>query len=657
MKKQIKQQALFSEKKSADYFDALCESLKVELFSAWPDAFGDSLYQWASTSGNNPIRTLSLFSGLGGLDIAFHDAGFDVLTLLEIDARFAKTLEANVGAKQYLGDAEVLCMDVREFNPPDMHIDFIIGGPPCQSFSAAARRASGVTGINDHRGVLFREYARIIKALGPRGFLFENVAGITSANNGKAWIDIKNAFKEVGYNVYYRILDAADFGVPQHRERMFIVGVQNKAGKFLFPRPSHGPDSRANRPFYNAGIATRSTNDSNSMGEVDTVGGRYAGLLEQIPPGLNYSFFTEKMGHPNPVFSWRSKFSDFLYKADPETPTRTLKAQGGKYTGPFHWDNRPFSIAELKRIQTLPDRYKICGGKQVSIHQIGNSVPPQLGRILALSVLQQVFDISPPSPLDYLDIGESLGFRSRKRLLTSRYRDKATEAIKKNGNGSTVLAEDRKYNAFLSQSFDFSEVSESSEANLRINFSCSDSTWRIHASAKGVHPRKKTFEFRLKPSSNRDWSLPVSEVVISGNSFTQEAYTGGWKAFETELILQNIKADIVQLCGYYQYEPAMRLQCKMTWSEPPSEWGIVQLVSEGIGVRSTFKLKELAKAWNVPASSIISNCIFLKSLGFEVRNSATNPEIPSNAFLIPYAFPTLNPKSVQLRKHLLAAEN
>jgi DNA (cytosine-5)-methyltransferase 1 len=92
------------------------------------------------------------------LDIAFHDAGFEVSTLLEIDERFVKTLNANVGFNRYLGNATVLGMDVREFDPSKLSVDFIIGGPPCQSFSAAARRASGVTGINDDRGVLFREY-------------------------------------------------------------------------------------------------------------------------------------------------------------------------------------------------------------------------------------------------------------------------------------------------------------------------------------------------------------------------------------------------------------------------------------------------------------------------------------------------------------------
>jgi DNA (cytosine-5)-methyltransferase 1 len=160
-----------------------------------------------------------------------------------------------------------------------------------------------------------------------------------------------------------------------------------------------------------------------------SIGGRFGHLLKEIPPGLNYSFFTEKMGHPSPIFSWRSKFSDFLYKADPAAPIRTLKAQGGQYTGPFHWDSRVFSVAELKRLQTFPDSYDVVGGRQIAIHQIGNSVPPQLARILAVSVLNQIFDIALPVALPLLETHERLSFRRHKRNLTTSYRAKARGAI------------------------------------------------------------------------------------------------------------------------------------------------------------------------------------------------------------------------------------
>ena len=288
---------------------------------AWPDRFGD----WVGETMSQPIRTLSLFSGAGGLDIGFHQAGFHAVEMVEIEERFAATLHANCGDDRFFGAARPLCRDVREYVPPiKERIDFIIGGPPCQTFSAAGRRAGGVVGTADERGQLFMTYVSLLKKLKPRGFLFENVAGITGANGGRDWLEICEAFRSAGYRVTYRVLDAADFGVPQHRERMFIVGTRDV--EFAFPRPTHGPDSLAALPHYSAGIAVSDAPQDEYEGPVG-VNGRYGNLLAEIPPGLNYSYFTEKLGHPRPVFAWRSKFSDFLYKADPDRPVRTIKAR------------------------------------------------------------------------------------------------------------------------------------------------------------------------------------------------------------------------------------------------------------------------------------------------------------------------------------------
>lgn len=356
-------------------FTAFCEALGVELGQNWQGSFGVGLKAWSRGAMRKPIRTLSLFSGAGGLDIGFHDAGFEIIEQVEIEDKFVATLRANSGHGKYLSESKVESTDIREFHPPSsLKVDFIIGGPPCQTFSAAGRRAAGVQGMNDQRGTLFEEYVRLLKQLKPTGFLFENVYGITGAEDGKAWKAICAAFAGAGYTISHRVLDAADYGVPQHRERMIIVGTRGKP--FKFPRPTHGPDSVDGLPHVTAADALAGVLKTKEEIK-SSIGGRFGHLLKEIPPGLNYSFFTEKMGHPSPIFSWRSKFSDFLYKADPAAPIRTLKAQGGQYTGPFHWDSRVFSVAELKRLQTFPDNYEVVGGRQIAIHQIGNSVPPQ----------------------------------------------------------------------------------------------------------------------------------------------------------------------------------------------------------------------------------------------------------------------------------------
>ena len=424
----MKQASLFNsleEHQSADsWFSEALDFLNIQETPGWPDHFGDSFRAWLNKKAINPIKTLSLFSGGGGLDIAFHDMGFDIRECVEIENKFTETLKANSQKGKKLSDTLITSIDIREYEPKVKEIDFIIGGPPCQSFSAAGARAAGVKGIDDQRGTLFEEYVRILKQLNPKGFLFENVYRIVGAQDGKPWELIQKAFQDAGYQLFWRIIDAADYGVPQHRERLIIVGV--KVGQFLFPYPTHGPDSLDRRPFYNARMAVNGLETSN--GQIG-LGGRHGHLLNDIPPGLNYSFYTEKLGHPQPIFGWRSKFSDYLYKADPEVPVRTIKAQGGQYTGPFSWENRPFTLAELKRLQTFPDDYLISGNRQIAIMQLGNSVPPQLGRIFAVSILNQIFNMELPFSIKYMPQLMLLGFRTRKAALTKIYAQKAKEAI------------------------------------------------------------------------------------------------------------------------------------------------------------------------------------------------------------------------------------
>ena len=233
----------------------VCRALEIgPLTAGWPDHFASSLREELAIRKARPIRALSLFTGAGGLDLGFHDAGFELAEMVEIDRRCVTALQANCGAGRLLGGATARCLDVRQFEPSrSSGYEFILGGPPCQSFSAAGRRASGVPGINDARGTLFAEYVRILTAVRPAGFLFENVYGITGANNGAAWRDIQEAFRAAGYRLFCRILDTADYGVPQHRERLIIVGVRE--GEFRFPRRLMAPTPDLGGPTSAHGTA------------------------------------------------------------------------------------------------------------------------------------------------------------------------------------------------------------------------------------------------------------------------------------------------------------------------------------------------------------------------------------------------------------------
>ena len=613
----------------------------------WPDRFGNALEQWACRSRLERIPTLSLFSGAGGLDIGFMQAGFDIKVAVELEEKFTTTLKSNAGSNSRYGDTEILTIDIRDYNPSrGDQIEFIIGGPPCQTFSAAGRRAGGVIGTSDETGALFKEYVRLLEAIEPQGFLFENVYGITGAGKGKAWKEIQSAFEKIGYKISFRILDSADYGVPQHRERLFIVGLRQ--GSFEFPKPIFGPDAPGEPTYFSAQDALIRVPPSSPEDSM-SVGGRYGHLLEAIPPGLNYSFYTEKLGHPNPVFSWRSKFSDFLYKADPEVPVRTIKARGGLYTGPFHWDNRPFTVAELKRLQTFPDDYHLAGGRQAAIEQIGNSVPPQTARILALSILRQVFGVDEPVRLPTLPPDAQLGFRRRKRERTTQYAEKAALAIGSwESTEGESLPRENSYRGVLSETFGWTETQDES-LGAAVYVNRKDSSWEI--SLSGAEQRGSGFEIEIRGTSGNDWGIQPAVVKLKGQSLNKATYTSAWKAFERELINQGLKGDLVQLCGYYQYQPSMSARLFLENGRTPNSWKIVQSVVSGVAVRQSLPLHSMAELWKVSQSDAGKAMLFLRDLGYEVRNHNTNPQIPPGSYLIPYVFPTLNPMSVQLRKN------
>ncbi|BCC10487.1 TPA: DNA cytosine methyltransferase [Bacillus cereus] len=646
----------------SDFYTTIQKGLGVSFTENWIEEFRNKLRENQS-SAPEKIKVLSLFSGGGGLDIGFDDLGFEIIEAVEIDKNCAITLKENISNGNLNPNCIINSIDIREYNPVHLKglINFIIGGPPCQTFSAAGRRASGVLGTSDERGTLFEEYVRILKLLEPEGFLFENVSGILGAEKGESWRLIQEAFAEVGYKLHYRVLDSADYGVPQFRERLIIIGTKNKS--YLFPRPTHGPDSIGKLKYFSAHEAIQNViSDEEELSR--RVTGRYGHLLDDIPPGLNYSYFTEKMGHPNPIFAWRSKFSDFLYKADPDMPVRTLKAQGGQYTGPFHWKNRPFTIAELKRLQTFPDNYKFNTGRSPSIKQIGNSVPPQLARILALSVAEQLFNIKLPIYIDTLQENEQLGFKSRKSARTKMYMNRAAEYIKKykEQNGTEKKKDfipDRYYSAMINtNNFTFSEYNSEKvnvEYGEKVNVQVKNSTSTLDIY---VYKNELTSDFtiELKPLG-QGWDIKYETIRLMGENLDSIHFISVWKALDYELQINNVKADLVQLHGYYQYKSSFYCQMFHSNVNISKEWDIVSKVLSDTEQAELKSEIQLAEEWITPKSTILHYANFLRKLGFEVRNTNTNPQIPRNHFLIPYKFPTLTPLSVQLQKKLGGISN
>ena len=476
--------------------------------------------------------------------------------------------------------------------------------------------------------------------------MFENVYGITGAQSGKAWELIKNEFSNAGYKINYRILNTADYGVPQFRERMIIVGV--KEGNYYFPRPTHGPDSRSNRPYYSAQHALQNVPIDEDISKLK-VNGRHGYLLYDIPPGLNYSFYTEKMGHPKPLFSWRSKFSDYLYKADPDKPVRTIKAQAGQYTGPLHWENRYLTINEFKRLQSFPDSYRLYGNRQKVLHQIGNSVPPQFSRILALSILNQVFHITLPFKIDYLSDSEVLTFRKRKSLLTEEYLNKAKKAVPRNNNNLFFLDSKQKFT--ISVTPDFKTIINQNEGEEVIIHSENKNLVFCLGNTSKIKP---FYEIEIIPTVLKNWNILYDKIILRSYLYDVWSYTLCWKAFEYFLKSNKIKDDIVQLNGYYQYKPAIDFELNINEHNilNNEKWLFILKVIKTKPIRKILTYNDFSYFLNVKEESIDSIAILLKNLGYEIRNHNTNPQIKEGHILLPYLFPTLTNLSVQLRKKL-----
>lgn len=616
---------------------------------AWADRLGERLQEHAASNGIS-IPAISLFSGAGGLDIGFHDAGFDIQHAVEIERSFSCSIAENVGPGKYFGpNTQVHSIDIKEFDASNISAEFIIGGPPCQSFSAAGARAMGVAGTKDARGNLFEEYVRVLRQVKPRGFLFENVYRLLGANGGDDWNRIRKAFKSAGYTLYHRVLDTADYGVAQHRERLIVVGIENSIAdevKFRFPRPTHGPDSLHGIPHFSAFSAVE---DVDELHLVSGLKGRYGHLLNEIPPGLNYSYFTEKMGHPSPIFAWRSKFSDFLYKADPSSPVRTIKAQGGQYTGPFHWDNRPFSVRELKRLQSFPDSYQLVGKRQKVVHQIGNSVPPQFARTLAISVLQQVFKLPIPLSLSYVGTNEAFSFRQRKRARTDTYRSAAADGLMSTPRSPEAGIQNLAFSFDVKANFEFN-LHEGGKQHLTSRLE--SGIWRIDAGLISVKPENVPIKIVLRPK--RDWIIPARSIEMTHGSSSLWDYVSLWKALDYLLSRYKLKADLVQLFGYYQYPSGVLCSdYSVRLSDVPESTSIfIRNVLSGSMVAQPYTCEEFGINFGIDTTEIPNILKTLKRAGYEVRSSRTNQAFETGSYMIPYLFPTLTPLSVQLNKDL-----
>ena len=189
--------------------------------------------------GVQMYSTIELFAGAGGLALGVEKAGFEPLALIELNKDACNTLQKNRPGWNVICDdiANISKLDLKEyFDIPEGGLDFLSGGAPCQSFSYAGKRL----GLEDTRGTLFYHYAVFLQKLQPKVFLFENVRGLLSHDHGRTYKTILNVFTHTGYTIQKSVLNAWDYGVPQKRERLIMVGIRNDLVdkvKFSFPKP------------------------------------------------------------------------------------------------------------------------------------------------------------------------------------------------------------------------------------------------------------------------------------------------------------------------------------------------------------------------------------------------------------------------------------
>jgi DNA (cytosine-5)-methyltransferase 1 len=352
------------------------------------------------------LPSVSLFSGILGIELGLERAGFECRLALDQDEHAKEVVEAN---RAHLKDFPYLAADVNVVSPEDVlresnlavgETALLAGGPPCQPFSKSGLRL----GTLDERGSLFKRYLEYLNTMKPRSFLLENVRGLFSSRGGQDFRDILSHFDDTGYTVYWKILDCANFGVPQYRQRLFIVGFRDPL-RFTWPSPTHeDPDTGH---MFALGMPFRTAADAIGDGigiKGPPLTGRYSHLLPEIPEGLNYSFYTAERGHPNPLFEWRSKFWYFLLKLARNKPALTIQAYPGNNTGPFHWENRRLSVDELKRLQSFPDWFAIDKSYMAAHRLIGNAVPPLMAEALGRSVRAALEDDKKIDRLEYLSL-------------------------------------------------------------------------------------------------------------------------------------------------------------------------------------------------------------------------------------------------------------
>lgn len=306
------------------------------------------------------MKIVSLFSGAGGLDLGFKLAGHEIIWANDIDSDAVETYKHNV-------DDHIICKDIKDIDIASIpDCDLIVGGFPCQGFS----QANMLRSAEDSRNTLYKFYLKALIAKQPKFFVAENVKGILSLDNGNAINKILSDFKSAGYIVKKWLINMADYGVPQTRQRVIIIGQRNDISKsFLlnFPSPTNSRTCKEGLPQW---ISIKEA-------------------IERFPnPDLPNDVLNHEYSH------YKVEYRNFTAhrKTNPDKPSPTILARGNGKGGvcaiPHYNGNRRLTVRESAAIQTFPDSFKFFGSRTSCYRQIGNAVPVLFARKLGDSFLR-----------------------------------------------------------------------------------------------------------------------------------------------------------------------------------------------------------------------------------------------------------------------------
>lgn len=368
------------------------------------------------------LTAIDLFCGAGGLSEGLHQAGFHVLAGNDFDEKAGATYARTHHEARFLG-GPIQNLSTQDFLSAARlkpgQLDVLAGGPPCQAYSVYNHQR----GMHDERSFLFREYLRLVEALSPRWVIMENVMGILSAGGGAAVHAITEGFKKLGYEIDFRVLKAEQFGVPQERRRVVFIG--NRTGDpIAFPEPTHGPDLKPYTTVFDA-ISDLPVLQNGGAWLSDAYGtapqSAYQAELRSGSPGVrNHSapklskINERRMNHIPPRGSWRDIPVDLL----PEGMKKARRCDHTKRYGRLDWEglsstiltkcdihwgayihpeqNRSLTVREAARFQSFPDWFEFEGSRTEQFVQVGNAVPPMLGRAIGETLLRAQEDARVP---------------------------------------------------------------------------------------------------------------------------------------------------------------------------------------------------------------------------------------------------------------------